>query len=56
MVFMSISKLLKKFHLNSQRLFPVIEPHGCPGQWRKKSSRMVKPANTEAFPKAGFIV
>lgn len=52
---MSISELPKKFHLNSQRLFPTIGPYGCPGKWRKKSSKMMKPAEIEVFPKAGFI-
>jgi len=45
----------EKFRLNSQRLFPTIEPCGCPGKSRKKSSKTVKPAEIEAFPKAGFI-
>lgn len=53
---MSISELAPKFHLNSQRLFPTVEPHGCPGKWRKKSSKMVKPTEIEVFPKAGFMV
>lgn len=52
---MSISELPKMFHLNSQRLFPATKPHGCPGKWRKKSSKMGMPAEIEVFPKADFV-